>query len=130
MSLLTGDPKESYYIGSLEDTSVTHLNQWPSEGMALLCIQFIRNGYCNLVFKHGFFSYKLNLGFFFFWQGHSRIAAKLETYNGIFILETTVSLISSSKKIKLISNMYCKLFTGKYTCSTFVAFRFCSKQCQ
>ncbi|KAL9326738.1 hypothetical protein ACSQ67_007383 [Phaseolus vulgaris] len=51
-SLSKGDPKESYYIGSLEDTSVTHLNQWPSEG-------------------------------------HSRIAAKLETYNGIFILETT-----------------------------------------
>ncbi|ESW27687.1 hypothetical protein PHAVU_003G223100 [Phaseolus vulgaris] len=30
-SLSKGDPKESYYIGSLEDTSVTHLNQWPSE---------------------------------------------------------------------------------------------------
>lgn len=36
--LLTGDPKESYYIGSVEDTSIVHLNQWPSEGMAFLCI--------------------------------------------------------------------------------------------
>lgn len=26
-----GDPKESYYIGSVEDTSIVHLNQWPSE---------------------------------------------------------------------------------------------------
>ncbi|TKY55476.1 1-aminocyclopropane-1-carboxylate oxidase [Spatholobus suberectus] len=30
-SLSKGDPKESYYIGSVEDTSIVHLNQWPSE---------------------------------------------------------------------------------------------------
>ncbi|KAJ1386474.1 Oxoglutarate/iron-dependent dioxygenase [Sesbania bispinosa] len=28
-----GDPKESYYIGSLEDTTSVQLNQWPSEGL-------------------------------------------------------------------------------------------------
>ncbi|KAK7330796.1 hypothetical protein VNO77_24996 [Canavalia gladiata] len=26
-----GDPKESYYIGSVADTTLVHLNQWPSE---------------------------------------------------------------------------------------------------
>ncbi|XP_027335427.1 2-oxoglutarate-Fe(II) type oxidoreductase hxnY-like isoform X1 [Abrus precatorius] len=30
-SLSKGDLKESYYIGSLEDTTGVHLNQWPSE---------------------------------------------------------------------------------------------------
>ncbi|KAG4943338.1 hypothetical protein JHK85_047984 [Glycine max] len=50
-SLSNGDPKETYYIGPIEDTSIAHLNQWPSEG-------------------------------------HFRITAKLETYNGILILET------------------------------------------
>ncbi|KAL2962378.1 hypothetical protein AAZX31_17G139600 [Glycine max] len=30
-SLLIGDPKETYYIGPIEDTSIAHLNQWPSE---------------------------------------------------------------------------------------------------
>ncbi|XP_061337021.1 2-oxoglutarate-Fe(II) type oxidoreductase hxnY isoform X1 [Gastrolobium bilobum] len=30
-SLSKGDPKESYYIGSLEDTTSVQLNQWPSE---------------------------------------------------------------------------------------------------
>ncbi|KAG5056958.1 hypothetical protein JHK82_011958 [Glycine max] len=31
-SLSKGDPKETYYIGPIEDTSIAHLNQWPSEG--------------------------------------------------------------------------------------------------
>jgi hypothetical protein len=35
--LLTGDPKESYYIGTLEDATSASLNQWPSEGMNFLC---------------------------------------------------------------------------------------------
>uniref|UniRef100_A0A0R0FCP5 Fe2OG dioxygenase domain-containing protein n=1 Tax=Glycine max TaxID=3847 RepID=A0A0R0FCP5_SOYBN len=30
-SLSNGDPKETYYIGPIEDTSIAHLNQWPSE---------------------------------------------------------------------------------------------------
>lgn len=30
-SLSKGDPKESYYIGSLEDATSASLNQWPSE---------------------------------------------------------------------------------------------------
>ncbi|XP_047180924.1 2-oxoglutarate-Fe(II) type oxidoreductase hxnY-like [Vigna umbellata] len=30
-SLSKGDPKESYYIGPVEDPSIAHLNQWPSE---------------------------------------------------------------------------------------------------
>ncbi|AES90874.2 2OG-Fe(II) oxygenase family oxidoreductase [Medicago truncatula] len=30
-SLSKGDPKESYYIGSLEDTTSVRLNQWPSD---------------------------------------------------------------------------------------------------
>ncbi|KAL3019063.1 hypothetical protein AAZX31_05G060400 [Glycine max] len=30
-SLSKGDPKETYYIGPIEDTSIAHLNQWPSE---------------------------------------------------------------------------------------------------
>ncbi|RDX65174.1 1-aminocyclopropane-1-carboxylate oxidase, partial [Mucuna pruriens] len=30
-SLSKGDPKESYYIGSVEDTNSVHLNQWPSQ---------------------------------------------------------------------------------------------------
>ncbi|KAL5183886.1 2-oxoglutarate-Fe(II) type oxidoreductase hxnY [Glycine soja] len=29
--LASGDPKETYYIGPIEDTSIAHLNQWPSE---------------------------------------------------------------------------------------------------
>jgi len=48
MSLVTGDPKESYYIGPVEDPSIAYLNQWPSEGMAFLCIHFMGNGYCTL----------------------------------------------------------------------------------
>jgi len=35
--LQLGDPKESYYIGSLEDTTSVRLNQWPSDGMDFLC---------------------------------------------------------------------------------------------
>ncbi|XP_027922229.1 2-oxoglutarate-Fe(II) type oxidoreductase hxnY-like [Vigna unguiculata] len=30
-SLSKGDPKESYYIGPVEDPSIAYLNQWPSE---------------------------------------------------------------------------------------------------
>lgn len=59
-SLLTGDPKETYYIGPIEDTSIAHLNQWPSEGMVFLCIHFIRNRYCILVCV-GFVLHKLDL---------------------------------------------------------------------
>ncbi|QCD81323.1 Isopenicillin N synthase-like [Vigna unguiculata] len=47
-SLSKGDPKESYYIGPVEDPSIAYLNQWPSEGMAFLCIHFMGNGYCTL----------------------------------------------------------------------------------
>lgn len=36
-SLNAGDPKETYYIGSIADATSAHLNQWPSEGMAFLC---------------------------------------------------------------------------------------------
>ncbi|CAJ1943304.1 unnamed protein product [Sphenostylis stenocarpa] len=35
-SLSKGDSKESYYIGSVEDTSIVHLNQWPSEEPKLI----------------------------------------------------------------------------------------------
>lgn len=59
-SLLIGDPKETYYIGPIEDTSIAHLNQWPSEGMVFLCIHFIRNRYCILVCV-GFVLHKLDL---------------------------------------------------------------------
>lgn len=93
-SLLTGDPKETYYIGPIEDTSIAHLNQWPSEGMAFLCIHFIRNRCCILIC--GWFVFTQAWLEMFFWQGHFRITAKLETYNGILILETNVSFISLS----------------------------------
>lgn len=93
-SLLIGDPKETYYIGPIEDTSIAHLNQWPSEGMAFLCIHFIRNRCCILIC--GWFVFTQAWLEMFFWQGHFRITAKLETYNEILILETTVSFISLS----------------------------------
>jgi len=49
MSLLTGDPKESFYIGSLEDSSVAHLNQWPSQGMGWR--YFVSNSFGLLLYS-------------------------------------------------------------------------------